>query len=173
MAKVNPAGHRKDVDALRHQLWDCASALAAAHGLREIVIQLPDQGLGFLLIGVPPQDLTETLDADMLALVSALWWQLAASSELTMAPVDSVLAYLDEASMLHQALASHDAGLLFNSVWTPDPGHLSSQLWQQLNPPEWQHLLQLMDAYRAIKRLAYDRGIELWVSDQGDGDVVQ
>ena len=173
VAKVNPVSNRTEVDALRIKLWDCASALAAAHGLREIVIQLPDQGLGFLLIGVPPQDLTETLDADMLALVSALWWQLAASSELTMAPVDSVLAYLDEASMLHQALASHDAGLLFNSVWTPDPGHLSSQLWQQLNPPEWQHLLQLMDAYRAIKRLAYDRGIELWVSGQGDGDVFQ
>jgi hypothetical protein len=147
--------------------------LAAAHGLSAVLKPLPDQGLGFLLIDVPPQELNEVLDPDTFGLVSALWWQLAASSELTSAPVDCVLAHLDPDSVLYQALASHDAGLLFGSVWTPDPGHLSSQLWQQLNPPDWQSLLQMMESYRSLKRLAFDGGIKLWALPEDECDVVQ
>jgi len=172
-ACIHSTGKYKDVDALRDQLWDRASALAAAHGLSAVLKPLPDQGLGFLLIDVPPQELNDVLDPDTFGLVSALWWQLAASSELTSAPVDCVLAHLDQDSTLYQALASHDAELLFGSVWTPDPGHLNSQLWQLLNPPDWQSLLQMMESYRSIKRLAFDAGIELWASPEYECDVVQ
>ena len=66
-----------------------------------------------------------------------------------------------------------EQGILFGSVWTPDPGHLNSQLWQQLNPPDWQRLLQMMDSYRSIKRLAFDTGVELWAQQGGESDVVQ
>ncbi|MEE4281911.1 MAG: ParB family protein [Pseudomonadales bacterium] len=163
----------RDLRSLRAQLWECAAALAEHHGLGEAVIQLQDQGLGLLLVEVPPQELIDTLDQDMLGLVSALWWQLAASAELTVAPIDIVLHYLNKSSALYEALASHDAGLLFSSVWTPDPGHMSSLLWQQLNPPDWQVLLRMMETYRAIKRLAYDTGIELWVPSAGGGNVIQ
>jgi hypothetical protein len=163
----------RDLRSLRAQLWECAAALAEHHGLGEAVIQLQDQGLGLLLVEVPAQELVDTLDPDMLGLVSALWWQLAASAELTVAPIDIVLHYLNESSALYEALASHDAGLLFSSVWTPDPGHMSSLLWQQLNPPDWQVLLRMMETYRAIKQLAYDTGIELWVPGAGGGNVVQ
>lgn len=166
-------GQRRNLDVLRSQLWDCAVTLAASHGLHDTIIRLPDQGLGFLLIDVPSLELRESLHQDMLDLVSALWWQLAASSELTVAPTDIVLAYLDKDSPLYQALASHDAGLLFGSVWTPDPGHLNSQLWQQLNPPDWQRLLQMMESYRSIKQLAFDTGVELWAQQGGESDVVQ
>ncbi|MBR9910304.1 MAG: ParB N-terminal domain-containing protein [Gammaproteobacteria bacterium] len=163
----------KDLNSLRAQLWGCAYALAVHHGLSETVIQLPNKGLGLLLIDVPPQELTETLDPDALSLVSALWWHFAASSELTVAPVEILLSYIDEASTLHQALASHDAGLLFNRVWTPDPGHLNSQLWQQLNPPDWKHLLLMMESYRTIKRLAFDTGVDLWATGEGEDNGVQ
>lgn len=172
-ATPNRTGTFKDIGALRDQLCQSAAALAAAHGLSAVLKPLPDQGLGFLLIDVPPQELSDVLDPDALGLVSALWWQLAASSELTSAPVDCVLAHLDQDSTLYQALASHDAELLFGSVWTPDPGHLSSQLWQQLNPPDWQSLLQMMEAYRSLKRLAFDTGSELWASAETECDVVE
>lgn len=165
--------NRTDLGALRIQLWDCAATLAEHYGLGKTVTCLPDLGLGFLLVDLPPEELTDTLDPDILSVVSALWWQLAASSELTIAPVDIVLAYIAEGSALHQALANHDAGLLFSCVWTPDPAHLSSQLWRQLNPLDWQLLLQIMESYRAIKRLANDTGIELWATGEDDGDVVQ
>ena len=172
-ARIHSTGKYKDVSVLRDRLRVRASSLAAAHGLSAVLKPLPDQGLGFLLIDVPPQELHEVLDPDTFGLVSALWWQLAASSELTSAPVDCVLAHLDKDSVLYQALASHDAGLLFGGVWTPDPGHLNSQLWQLLNPPDWQSLLQLMESYRSLKRLAFDAGIELWASPGDECDVVQ
>ena len=162
-----------DLNAMRVQLWECAYALSERHGLSGTVMQLQEQGLGLLVVEVPPQELTDTLDPDTLGLVSALWWQLAASAELTVAPIDVVLHYLSETSTLYEALASHDAGLLFSGVWTPDPGHMSSLLWQQLNQPDWQIFLRMMETYRAIKRLAYDTGIDLWVPTEGGGNVVQ
>lgn len=170
---AGPSRNSADLSALRVRLWECACALAERHGVGETIIPLQEQGLGLLVVEVPAQELTDTLDPDMLGLVSALWWQLAASAELTVAPIEVVLNYLSEASPLYKALTSDDSSALFSSVWTPDPGRLSGLLWQQLNPPDWQHLLQMMETYRAIKRLAYDTGIELWAPAEGDRHVVQ
>ena len=69
-------GQQRNLEVLRSQLWDCAVTLATSHGLHESVIRLPDQGLGFLLIDVPSLELRESLDQDMLDLVSALWLSL-------------------------------------------------------------------------------------------------
>ena len=66
------------------------------------------------------------------------------------------------AERARQALEEQDAGLLFNSVLTLDPGHAGHQLWQQLSDQDWQDLLQLMDTYRQLKRLATETGTPLW-----------
>ncbi|RLA41744.1 MAG: chromosome partitioning protein ParB, partial [Gammaproteobacteria bacterium] len=159
----------KDIDTLRTQMWECALALAERNGMGDRVIPLPGQGLGFLLCDVPSAELTETLDEELLGQVSSLWWQLAACSEVTVAPVEILLAYLKEDSVLHKALATQDAALLFESVWTLDPGHIGSQLWQQLNDTDWQELLAMMTLYRSIKRLALETGTTPWDSPEGDG----
>jgi len=156
-----------DTPSLRRHLHATAARLAQHHGLGDRVIPLADHGLGFLVTDVPPTELTETLDQEMLGLVSLLWWQLAACSEVTAAPVDILLNYLDESSILHRALASQDAELLFSNVWTLDPGHMGCQLWQQLNPEDWQLLLQMMETYRALKRRAFDAGFPLWDAAEG------
>jgi ParB family protein of integrating conjugative element (PFGI_1 class) len=156
-----------DIPSLRRHLSAIAAHLAEHHGLGDRVIPLTDHGLGFLVTDVPPTELTDTLDQEMLGLVSLLWWQLVACSEVTAAPVDILLNYLDESSILHRALASHDAELLFSNVWTLDPGHMGCQLWQQLNPEDWQLLLQMMETYRALKRRAFDAGFPLWDAAEG------
>ena len=157
-----------DVPALRSRLHATATRLAEHHGLGGCVSPLPDHGLGFILADVPPAELTETLDQEMLGLVSSLWWQLAACSEVTAAPVDMLLDYLDESSILHQALVAHDAELLFSNVWTLDPGHIGCQLWQRLNPEDWQLLLQMMETYRVLKAQALETGLQLWGAEEGD-----
>ncbi len=63
-------------------------------------------GLGFLLSDVPPQDMNDTLDPELLGLVSSLWWQLAACAEITVAPAPCLLALLDREFILYQTLAS-------------------------------------------------------------------
>tara|TARA_R110001592_G_scaffold355031_1_gene655228 strand:- start:7997 stop:9481 length:1485 start_codon:yes stop_codon:yes gene_type:complete len=157
------------VQALRAEAWTLAAGLAERNGLAELVFALPDQGLGFLLGDVPDPELTYTLDQAMLGQVSTLWWQLAACAELTVAPVECLMPYLKPDTVLREALAAQDAGMLFNSVWTVDPGHTGHQLWQQLSEPDWQDLLALMATYRALKRQAMATGTPLWVSGDGKG----
>jgi hypothetical protein len=91
-----------------------------------------------------------------------VWWHLAACAELTVAPLDALLPALPEESVLMRALVEQDAGLLFASVWTLDPGHTGYRLWRRLDERDWQDLLGLMDAYRTIHRIAVAGNQNLW-----------
>jgi hypothetical protein len=55
-----------------------------------------------------------------------------------------------------------DAGLLFASVWTLDPGHTAYRLWRCLDERDWQDLLALMETYRALHKQAALSGQNLW-----------
>tara|TARA_R110001592_G_scaffold363329_1_gene684177 strand:- start:9390 stop:10913 length:1524 start_codon:yes stop_codon:yes gene_type:complete len=161
-------GSADDVESLRTQALALATRLAERNGLGELVVALPGQGMGFLLCDVPGPDLTEMLDQEMLGQISTLWWQLAACAEITIAPIDILMEYLQPDGVLRQALEAQDAGLLFNSIWTLDPGHTGDQLWWQLSDQDWQDLLGLMNNYRALKRLAMESALPLWVLAGGE-----
>lgn len=157
---------RLDVKSLRARLWTLASRLAQRNGLADLVQPLSKQGLGFVLHDVPDPALIEQLDEDALAQVSMIWWHLAACAEITVAPVDALLPALPQESVLRRALVEQDAGLLFASVWTLDPGHTGYRLWRCLDDRDWQDLLGLMDAYRALHRTAAANGESLWTVEQ-------
>lgn len=151
-----------DLKSLRARAWTLASRLAQRNGLGELIQPLPAQGLGFVLTDVPDPALVDQLDEDALAQVSMVWWQLAAAAEMTVAPVEPLLPAMDEASVLRKALQDQDAGLLFASVWTLDPGHTGFRLWRRLGERDWQDLLDLMANYRALHRTAQASGQALW-----------
>ncbi len=153
---------RVDVKSLRARLWVLASRLAQRHGLGDLVHPLSGQGLGFVLCDVPDPALVDQLDEEALAQVSMIWWHLAACAELTVAPLDVLLPTLPEESVLRRALAEQDAGLLFASVWTLDPGHTGYRLWCRLDERDWQDLLNLMDTYRVLHRTAAAGNQSLW-----------
>ena len=139
-----------------------ATRLAQRNGISELVEPLPGQGLGFVLRDVPDPSLADQLDEDALAQICILWWQLAACSEMTFAPLESILPILPADSVLRRALAEQDAELLFNSIWTLDPGHTGYRLWRSLHDQDWHDLLNLMDTYRQIRRLAAETGVAIW-----------
>jgi hypothetical protein len=147
---------------LRARAWTLAARLAQRHGIGELVAPLPSRGLGFVLRDVPDPALAEQLDDDTLSRLSLLWWHLAACAELTVAPVDAVLANLATDSVLRRALETEDAGLLFASVWTLDPGHAGFRLWRLLDARDWQDLLDLMATYRALHQVADATRTPLW-----------
>ncbi|MDN5869223.1 MAG: ParB N-terminal domain-containing protein [Nitrococcus sp.] len=151
-----------DVKSLRARLWVLASRLAQRNGLGDLVHPLSGHGLGFVLHDVPDPALIEQLDEDALAQVSMVWWHLAACAELTVAPLEALLPCLPEESVLRRALVDQDAGLLFASVWTLDPGHMGYRLWCRLDDRDWQDLLGLMDTYRALRRNAAADDKNLW-----------
>ena len=153
-----------DLKSLRARAWTLAARLAQRNGIGELIAPLSGKGLGFILRDVPDSSLADQLDADTLGQISMLWWQLAACAEMTVAPLEAVIATLSNDSILRQALESQDAGLLFNSVWTLDPGHTGHRLWRQLGEQDWQDLLNLMDTYRHIHSTAQELQIRLWES---------
>lgn len=151
-----------ELGTLRARAYQLAGGLAQRNGLGDQLIPLPDQGLGFLLNDVPDPVLGETLDPELLGQVSMLWWQLAACAEVTVAPVELLIAHMDPQSVLYRALVNQDAALLFDSIWTLDPGQIGYQLWRQLADQDWEDLMSLMSVYRQIYGYAARTGQSLW-----------
>ena len=158
---VDPS-YPTDLKSLRGRLWTLAARLAQRNGIGDLVVPLPGKGLGFVLRDVPDPGLADQLDEDALAQVCTLWWQLAACSEMTVAPIESIVPVLPSDSVLRRALEDQDAELLFNSIWTLDPGHTGYRLWWVLHDRDWADLLNLMAAYRRIRQLAADTGTPIW-----------
>ena len=166
-APTEPPGQGEEslpsnLKSLRARAWTLATRLAQRHGIGELIAPLPSQGLGFVLRDVPDPALAEQLDDDTLSRLSLLWWHLAACAETTVAPLDAVLAALTGDSVLRRALETEDAGLLFASVWTLDPGHAGFRLWRLLDARDWQDLLDLMATYRALHQVADATQTPLW-----------
>jgi hypothetical protein len=153
-----------DLKSLRARSWALARRLAQRHGIGELIAPLGDNGLGFLLRDGPDPALTEALDEDTLAQVSALWWVLAACSEMTVAPLDQLLPAMEDGSVLKQALREQDAQLLFSRVWTLDPGHMGHRLWRRLDERGWDEFVSLIQTYRRLHRTAEATGVSLWGS---------
>jgi len=151
-----------DLKSLRARAWTLASRLAQRNGLSELIQPLAGKGLGFVLCDVPDPALVDQLDEDTLAQVSMVWWYLAAASEVTVAPVEQLLPSFEEESVLRRALEDQDAGLLFSSVWTLDPGHMGFRLWRRLDARDWRDLVDLMETYRAVHQAAAESGDPLW-----------
>jgi hypothetical protein len=151
-----------DLKSLRGRAWTLAARLAQRHGLGALVEPVSGTGLGFVLRDVPDPTLADQLDDDSLSQLSMLWWQLAACAEMTFAPLAALLPLLPTDSILRRALETEDAELLFNSIWTLDPGHTGYRLWRPLDDRDWRDLLSLMDTYRRIRRLAAETGASVW-----------
>lgn len=151
-----------DLKSLRARAWTLASRLAQRNGLDGLVLPHSGKGLGYLLHDVPDPALVDQLDEDTLAQVSMVWWYLAAAAEMTVAPVEQILPALGEDSVLRRALEDQDAGLLFSSVWTLDPGHMGFRLWCRLDDRNWRDLVDLMETYRALHQVAESSSVPLW-----------
>jgi hypothetical protein len=81
---------------------------------------------------------------------------------MTFAPIASIVPTLPADSVLRRALEDQDAGLLFDNIWTLDPGHIGYRIWNALHDRDWRDLLNLMDTYRRIRHLAAETGTAIW-----------
>ena len=152
----------RGVTELRAEAAQLATALAGRYDLSSLIVPTDNLGTGFLVVDVPDPGLLEPLDESALALTSTIWWQLVACAEMTVAPVACLLPHLSPACTLYRALERQDAELLFNAVWTLDPGQVGFRLWRALSEQAWAELRALMDCYRTLHQVAELSGISLW-----------
>ena len=152
----------RGITELRADAAQLATVLAGRYDLSSLIVPTDNLGTGFLVVDVPDPGLLEPLDESALALTSMVWWQLVACAEMTVAPVACLLPHLSPACTLYRALERQDAELLFNAVWTLDPGQVGFRLWRALSEQAWTELRALMDCYRTLHQLAELSGISLW-----------
>lgn len=151
-----------DIPGMRSALAALAGGLATRHGMESLIATTPEAGTGYLVIDVPDPTLLAQFDADDLAQVSMIWWQLMAFAEMTVAPIAYLLPRLSPDSVLYRALRDQDAGLLFNAVWTLDPGQIGFRLWRTIGDEDWSDLRNITSIYRNLHRAAARAAAPLW-----------
>lgn len=154
--------------ALRERAFTLASRLAQHYGLTQLIVPLPEHGLGFMLTDIPSRELRDTLDPALLNEVACVWWHLAACADLTAAPMEQVAPHLESDSVLQTAVLQRDASGVLAALVTPDPGQWGAQLWRALSGPDWRDLLELMSTYRAIHDTADRTGTAVWPQQEID-----
>ena len=127
-----------------------------------LIKPLSEQGLGFVVQDVPDETHTEVLDEDLARLVTAVWWQLVACSEVMVAPSVQVAAQLKEGSSIQAAVADQGPSQLFAAMSPLEPGLVGSHLWRWLTDNDWQTLVALTETYRALHRISRESGQSLW-----------
>ena len=147
---------------LRQRSGQLAIELAHAHGLGYLIKPLSEQGLGFVVQDVPDAALTDALDEDLRQLVTAVWWQLAACSEVMAVPFAKIDALLKEGSVLQVSLADQDQSQLFKAIAPLEPGLVGAHMWRWLSDEDWKTLVALIGTYRVLHRVSRESGQPLW-----------
>ncbi len=151
-----------EIGLCRSKLYRRALTLAENHGFGEMVIRLPDNGLGFLLSNTPTESLGDVIDEALLAQVSTLWWQLFSCADMAMAPVELLAGYLDVTTPFYQALAQHDIEALSQAVLTLRPDQMGHHFWRHLSDIDWETVTAFIETYRQLHGMANGHGIALW-----------
>jgi hypothetical protein len=124
------ADEQSELVRLRQLAYQLANQLAHAHGMGHLIKPLSEQGLGFVVQDVPDETHTEVPDEDLARLVTAVWWQLVACSEVMVAPSVQVVAQLKEGSSFQIAIADQAPNQLFAAMSPLEPGLVGSHLWR-------------------------------------------
>ena len=156
------ADGQRELGLMRQRAYQLANQLAHAHEMGHLIKPLTEQGLGFVVRDVPDETLTEGLDEDLAQLVAAVWWQLAACSEVMVAPAVQVVTHLKEDSSLQTAVADQNPNQLFKAISPLEPGLVGSHLWRRLTDEDWQTLVALTETYRVLHRISRESGQPLW-----------
>ena len=150
------------MELLRSRACKLAQALAARHGLGELIAPVSDNGLGYVVRDLPSPSVIDQLDDDLLAQVATMWWQLSTFAEMSTVPVELLATLLDETSDLRGMLQAGRANDLVKEVWTVDPGYLAYRFWRQLSHEDWLDWLALAHNYRELHRVARRLNTPLW-----------
>lgn len=150
------------LELLRKTAFELASQLAEGHGIGSLIEPLPDEGLGYLVLDVPPANIIDQLDPDLRAEVLTLWWQLTIFADMAEAPPDALQNRLSEDSELVTAVHERDFARLAERVRPLEASRLAKGFWARLGHEAWCYWLCLAHNYRELQRTAQETGTVLW-----------
>ncbi len=148
-----------EIRALRRRSYELAKQLAERNDLFNIVLYVP-VGFGYLIADVPP--LSKEDPPEQFWYKTLLWWHLAACIEMETTPVEIVRKCLMEDSVMRQVIETQSLHPLQDKIVTPPPSYISSSLWSLVNEEDWRTVLDMMQTYRAIRKLVDEKDLNLW-----------
>lgn len=146
---------------LRETAFELAKGLAEGYGIGSVVAPLADNGLGYLVRGLPPADVIDQLDTELRTEVLALWWQLVVFADMAEAPPAAIDAAASDKEF-SAAFMEGDATRLADKVPLPDMAGIGSGFWARLHHESWCHWLCLAHNYRELHRAASVTQTPLW-----------
>lgn len=158
---VAPAKGHVPLALLRETAFELARRLAEGHGIGSLVAPLPDNGLGYLVCGLPPADVIDQIDAELRTEVVALWWQLVVFADMAAAPPAALDAAASDSDFA-AALTAGDTARLAERVPLPDTAGIGPGFWARLHHEAWCHWLCLAHNYRELHRAASETRTPLW-----------
>jgi len=158
---VAPAKGHVPLSLLRETAFELARRLAEGYGIGSLVTPLADNGLGYLVRGLPPAEVIDQLDTELRTEVLALWWQLVVFTDMAGAPSAALDAAASDKEFA-TALMGGDATRLADKVPLPDMAGIGSGFWARLHHESWCHWLCLAHNYRELHRAASETQTPLW-----------
>lgn len=155
---LSPLKDGDDLPSLRRKAYGYASRIALRNHLQDVVVALPDIGLGYLLTEVH-DDLTNPA-ADGASSSVVAWWALAAGCALSMTPEAVRDRLMPEDSFLRTALDQGNIELLAQG--SPFQSFdQSGRFWAAMKEKDWSDYLAIQKLFRAMTTAA--RGLNnLW-----------
>jgi ParB family protein of integrating conjugative element (PFGI_1 class) len=150
------------LELLRKTAFELASQLAQGHGIGSLVEPLPEDGLGYLVLDVPPANVIDQLDPDLRDEVLTLWWQLTIFADMAGAPPDALQDRLCDDSEFAAAVHERDFARLAERVPPLDVSRLAKGFWARLGHETWCYWLCLAHNYRELQRTARETETPLW-----------
>lgn len=156
---ARPGNH--PLKSARARCWALALRLAKRFGLAELVISIPKEGMGFLLIDVPDTGFLAQTTVEEGNHVRAIWQHLADCCELARAPRERLMIHISEHSLLGRHLFS-DGIATGGSLRHFFNESIDRDLWRAMDNKAWRDYVALMDAYRSTHILAASNNVALW-----------
>lgn len=150
------------LELLRKTAFELAGQLAEGHGIGSLIKPLPDEGLGYLVVDVPPANVVDQLDPDLRAEVLTLWWQLMLFADMAEAPSDVLQDRLSDDSELAAAVRDRDLAGLAERIPPLDVPWLAKGFLARLGHEAWCYWLCLAHNYRELQRTARETDTVLW-----------
>jgi len=158
---VAPAKGHVPLSLLRETAFELAKGLAEGYGIGSLVAPLADNGLGYLVRGLPPAEVIDQLDTELRAEVQGLWWQLVVFADMAEAPPAALAAAASDQEFA-AALKGGSATQLVDKVPLPDMAGIGPGFWARLHHESWCHWLCLAHNYRELHRAANETQSPLW-----------